>query len=91
MTQVTPEAFILGLSALGAGIAMIAGIGVGLGQGIATSKALEALARQPEAKGDLLQTLFIGLAMSETSIIFPLVVAIILLFVNPLVGMLPSS
>ena len=88
MLLVTPEAFVLGLSAIGAGIAMLAGIGVALGQGIATSKALESLARQPEAKGDLLQTLFIGLAMSETSIIFPLVVAIILLFVNPLVGML---
>ena len=88
MSLVTPQAFILGLSAIGAGVAMIAGIGVGLGQGIATGKALESIARQPEAKGDLLQTLFIGLAMSETSIIFPLVVAIILMFVNPLVGML---
>jgi len=88
MQLVTPEAFVLGLSAIGAGIAMLAGIGVGLGQGIATSKALESIARQPEAKGDLTTTLFIGLAMSETSIIFPLIVAIILVFVNPLVGML---
>lgn len=90
MTQVTPEAFVLAMSALGAGIAMIAGIGVGCGQGIATGKALESLARQPEAKGDLLQVLFIGLAMAETSIIFPLIVAIVLVFVNPLVGMLGS-
>ena len=88
MSLVTPEAFVLGLSALGAGIAMLAGIGVGLGQGIATSKALESIARQPEAKGDLTTTLFIGLAMSETSIIFPLIIAIVLVFVNPLVGML---
>ena len=88
MSQVTPEAFVLGLSALGAGIAMLAGIGVGLGQGIATSKALESIARQPEARGSLTTTLFIGLAMSETSIIFPLIIAIVLVFVNPLVGML---
>ena len=88
MSQVSPEAFVLGLSAIGAGIAMLTGIGVGLGQGIATSKALESIARQPEAKGALTQTLFIGLAMSETSIIFPLIVAIVLVFVNPLVGML---
>jgi len=88
MQLVTPEAFVLGLSALGAGIAMLAGIGVGLGQGIATSKALESIARQPEVKGDLTTTLFIGLAMSETSIIFPLIIAIILVFVNPLVGMI---
>ena len=88
MSLVTPEAFVLGLSAIGAGIAMLAGIGVGLGQGIATSKALESIARQPEAKGDLTTTLFIGLAMSETSIIFPLIISIVLVFVNPLVGRL---
>ena len=88
MTLVTPEAFVLGLSALGASIAMLVGVGVGLGQGLATSKAVESIARQPEAKGDITSTLFIGLAMSETSIIFALIVAIVLVFVNPLVGML---
>ena len=88
MSLVTPEAFVLGLSAIGAGIAMLAGIGVGLGQGIATSKALESIARQPETKGDLTQTLFIGLAMSETSIIFPLIIAIMLVMANPLVRIL---
>jgi F-type H+-transporting ATPase subunit c len=88
MSLVTPEAFVLGLSALGAGIAMLVGIGVGLGQGIATGKALESIARQPEARGNITSTLFIGLAMSETSVIFALIVAIILVFVNPLVGML---
>jgi len=88
MQLVTPEAFVLGLSAISEGIVMLTGIGVGLGQGIATSKALESIARQPEAKGDLTQTLFIGLAMSETSIIFPFVIAIILVFLNPLVNML---
>jgi F-type H+-transporting ATPase subunit c len=88
MSLVTPEAFVLGLSAIGAGIAMLAGIGVGLGQGNATRAALESIARQPEARGDLTTTLFIGLAMMETSIIFPLIIAIVLVFVNPLVGML---
>jgi F-type H+-transporting ATPase subunit c len=88
MQLVTPEAFVLGLSALGAGIAMLVGIGVGIGQGIATSKALESIARQPETKGDITSTLFIGLAMSETSIIFALVIAILLVMVNPLVGKL---
>jgi F-type H+-transporting ATPase subunit c len=86
LSGITPEAFVLGLSALGAGLAMIAGIGIGLGQGIATGKALEGIARQPEAKGDIMTTMFIGLAMTETSVIFALIVAIILLFANPLVG-----
>jgi F-type H+-transporting ATPase subunit c len=88
LSGITPQAFVLGLSALGAGLAMIAGIGIGLGQGIATGKALESIARQPEAKGDIMTTMFIGLAMTETSVIFALIVAIILLFANPLVGML---
>jgi F-type H+-transporting ATPase subunit c len=88
LTGITPQAFVLGLSALGAGLAMLAGIGIGLGQGIATGKALESIARQPEAKGDIMTTMFIGLAMTETSVIFALIVAIILLVANPLVGML---
>jgi F-type H+-transporting ATPase subunit c len=86
LAGITPQAFVLGMSALGAGLAMIAGIGIGLGQGIATGKALESIARQPEAKGDIMTTMFIGLAMTETSVIFALIVAIILLFANPLVG-----
>ena len=88
MTAVTPEAFILGLSALGAAIVMLAGLGVGVGQGMTASKALESIARQPEAKGDITSTMFIGLAMIETTEIFAFIVAIILLFANPLVGML---
>jgi len=85
---ISPEAYVLGLSALGAGIAMLAGIGVGLGQGIATGKALESIARQPEAKGDIMSTMFIGLAMTETSVIFALIIAIILAFVAPGIGKL---
>jgi F-type H+-transporting ATPase subunit c len=88
MQGITPEAFVLGLSAIGAGIAMLAGLGVGIGQGIASGKAVESIARQPEAKSDITSTMFIGLAMMETSTIFALIVAIILTFVNPLVGKL---
>jgi F-type H+-transporting ATPase subunit c len=88
LMYITPQAFVLGLSALAAGIAMLTGIGVSLSQGMATRSALESIARQPEAKGDLQQTLFIGLAMQETSIIFPFIIAIILIIINPLVGML---
>jgi F-type H+-transporting ATPase subunit c len=86
LAGITPQAFVLGMSALGAGLAMIVGIGVGIGQGIATGKALESIARQPEAKGDITTTMFIGLAMTETSVIFAFLVAIILVLANPLVG-----
>ena len=88
MSGISPEAFVLGLSAFGAAFVMIAGLGVGIGQGLAVAKALESIARQPEAKGDITSTMFIGLAMIETSEIFAFVIAIILTFANPLVGML---
>jgi F-type H+-transporting ATPase subunit c len=88
MQGISSEAFVLGMSALGAGIVMIAALGIGIGQGLATSKAVESIARQPEAKSDITSTLFIGLAMTETSSIFALIVAIILTFANPLVGKL---
>jgi F-type H+-transporting ATPase subunit c len=88
MSGISSEAFVLGLSAIGAGVAMLVGFGVGLGQGIATGKAVESVARQPEAKGDIMPTLFVGLAMAETSVIFATIVAVLLVIVNPLVGKL---
>ena len=88
MDGITNEGFILGMSALGAGIAMVGAAFSGLGQGIATGKAVESVGRQPEVKGDILQVMIIGLAMTETSGIYGLIVAMILLFINPLLGML---
>ena len=51
------------LIAIGAGIAALTGIGAGIGIGIATSKATEAIARQPEAKGDINKALLLGCAL----------------------------
>ncbi len=70
-------------SALGAGFAMIAGIGPGIGQGYAAGKGAEGVGRQPEAKGDILTTMILGQAIAETTGIYALVVALILLFTNP--------
>ena len=88
MTGITPEAFVLGMSALGAGLAMICGIGTGVGQGYAAGRAVEGGARQPEAQGDILKIVLVGQGVAETPTIFAFVVAIVLLFANPLVGML---
>ncbi len=83
-----PKAFVLGCSAIGAGLAMIAGIGAGIGQGIAAGQAVSAIARQPEAAGQIRSTLILGVALSETTGIYALVVAFILMLFNPLVGLL---
>ena len=75
MQGISGHDFILGMSALGAGIAMIAGLGPGIGQGIAASKGAEAVGRQPEAKGDIIQTMILGQAVAETTGIYSLVIA----------------
>lgn len=85
---ISNEAFVLGCSAIGAGLAAIAGIGPGIGQGYAAGKAAEGVGRQPEAQGDIIKTMILGQAVAETTGIYGLVIAIILLFVRPLMGAL---
>ncbi|MCL2700039.1 MAG: ATP synthase F0 subunit C [Defluviitaleaceae bacterium] len=85
---ITAEAFVLGCSAIGAGIALCVGMGTGIGEGYAAGKAVEAVARQPEARGAIMSTMLIGDAVAETTAIYGLVVAMILLFANPLIGKL---
>ena len=88
MTLVTPEAFVLGMSALGAGIVMIGILGIGIGQGIIGGHAVEGISRQPEVSGTIMTTMLVGQAIAETSAIFAFIISIVLVFVNPLVGML---
>jgi F-type H+-transporting ATPase subunit c len=76
-------AIMLGCCALGAGIAMIAGIGPGIGEGNAVAKACEAIGRQPEAKGQITSTMLMGCAVAETTGLYALVIAILLIFVAP--------
>lgn len=82
------RALILAASAIGAGLAMIAGIGPGIGQGFAAGKGAEAVGRQPEAQGDIIRTMLLGAAVAETTGIYGLIIALILLFANPLIGLL---
>jgi F-type H+-transporting ATPase subunit c len=81
-------AFVLGMSAIGAGIAILAGMGTGLGQGIAAGKAAEAVGRQPESRGAILSTMLVGSALAETTSVYGLIVALILLMANPFVAFL---
>ena len=86
MDQLTSETIIKAASAIGAGISMIAGIGPGIGQGYAAGKGAEAVGRQPEAKSEITSTMLLGCAVAESTGIYGLVIAIILLFANPFVG-----
>ena len=85
--SIDSRAFILGCSAIGAGIAIVAALGPGIGQGYAAGKGAESVARQPEARGNIISTMLIGCAVSETSGIYGLIVAMILLFANPLISL----
>ena len=69
--------------AIGAGLALIAGIGPGIGEGYAAGKAVEAVSRQPESKGDVTSTLLLGVALSETTGIYGFVTGLLLIFVAP--------
>ncbi len=73
---------------LGAGLAIgLGALGTGIGQGITSGKAVEAMARQPEMVGTLQVNMIIGLAFIESLCIYALVVAMILLFANPFKGL----
>ena len=82
------KAIVLAASAIGAGLAAIAGIGPGIGEGFAVGKACEAIGRQPESSGVVTRTMFIGCAVAESTGIYGLVIALILMFANPFIGKL---
>lgn len=75
---------LLGCCVLGAGICMgIGAIGPGIGEGNAVAKSCEAIGRQPESKGAVTSTMIMGCAIAETTGIYSLVIAILLIFVAP--------
>ncbi|MDK2936147.1 MAG: F-type H+-transporting ATPase subunit c [Eubacteriaceae bacterium] len=90
LTRLDGEVGILAASAIGAGLAMIAGIGPGIGQGFAAGKGAEAVGKNPRTSKDVIATMLLGAAVAETSGILALVVALILLFANPLVTLTGS-
>ena len=88
MGNISNEALILACSAIGAGLAMIAGIGPGVGQGIAAGHGASAVGRTPGARSDITSTMRLGQAVAETTGLYSVVIALILLFANPLLGKL---
>ena len=75
------EAIVRAACALGAGIAMGFGaIGPAIGEGNAVGKALEGMARQPEAAGNLRTNMIVGCAITETTGIYALLISFLILF-----------
>ena len=76
------DTIISAVALLGAGIAMGFGaIGPGIGEGFAAGKACEGISRRPEESGLLTRTMLIGQAVSESTGIYALVIAFILIFI----------
>lgn len=67
------------LIAIGAGIAILTGIGAGIGIGIATGKTVEAIARQPEAEKKISKNFILGVALAEATAIYGLIVALLII------------
>jgi F-type H+-transporting ATPase subunit c len=68
------------LTAIGAGVAALSCLGAGLGIGKATSSAVDAIARQPEAASKIQTALILGCALAEATAIYGMVIAILILF-----------
>jgi F-type H+-transporting ATPase subunit c len=83
------KAIAVGCALLGAGIAMgVGAVGAGLGLGQATSGAANAVGRNPEAQGKVMLTMMVGMAMTESVAIYALVIALVMLFANPLLKLI---
>ena len=79
------KAIIIGISLFVAGLAIAFGtLGTGLGMGNGLNGATNAVGRNPEAQGKILLTMMVGLAMIESLAIYALVIALIVLYANPL-------
>ena len=81
-----PLAFVLAMSQIAAALALLNGLFTGVGQGNVAAHAIDGIARQPEARGTITTTMFIGCGFAETSGVYGVAFAFILLFANPIVN-----
>ena len=70
----------LGLIAIGAGIAILAGLGTGIGEGIAASKAVEAVGKNPDAESKIRTMMILGIGLTETVAIYGMLIAFLIMF-----------
>lgn len=71
----------LGLIAIGSGIAILAGLGTGIGEGIAASKAVEAVGKNPDAEGKIRTMMILGIGLTETVAIYGMLISFLIMFV----------
>jgi F-type H+-transporting ATPase subunit c len=84
-----PTTLVVTVSRAAAALAIaLGGYGPARAEGEAVAKAMEAIARQPESAGQIMRTLFVGLAFIEAIAIYALVIAMVILFANPLLDYL---
>ena len=67
------------LVAIGAGIAVLTGLGAGICIGLATSKAVDAIARQPEAESKISKNLILGCALAEATAIYGFIIGLLII------------
>lgn len=82
---------VVAVSIAAAGLTMaLGGYGPARAEGEAVARAMEAIARQPESAGQIMRTLFVGLAFIEAIAIYALVISMVILFANPLLEYIPK-
>ena len=80
------NAIMVAAALIGAGLCMgLAAVGAGLGDGMVTSRFIEGITRQPEAKNTLFTNMLISVGLIEAMAIIATVVALIMLYANPLI------
>ena len=82
--NISGQDLIYACSAIGSGLALIAGIGPGIGQGIAAGHAAAAVGRNPGAQSQIRTMMLLGQAVAETTGLYGLLVAFLLMFLKPL-------
>ena len=70
--------YAMGMAAIGGGLAVLTGLGPAIGEGLIGAKAMEAIGRQPEAAGTIRLTMLIGQAVTETTGLYGLIIAFML-------------
>ena len=66
--------------AIGAAVAVLTGLGAGLGISLATGKAVDAIARQPEAESKISKNLILGCALAEATAIYGFIIGLLIIF-----------